>query len=858
MVRYKRIKGGEKNKLSGTPFTREELEKVYDLYIQIDGKGIHENNPKIHLLAEQLTRTIRSVENQLLGYRAVDTGKTGRANYNKLIKVIWDEKTASGLSYSVSAGLKNLIGKQLITDEYVAVFELVKNSFDAHATKVIVSFENLNTKKGKICIKDDCKGMNYQQLKDRWLFVAYSAKKEGTEDEDYRDNLGVKKYYAGAKGVGRFSCDKLGRKLTLITKHDEVNSNTEILVTDWTKFEEDAKARFEDIGVSHKTDNDYSFPFDHGTILEISNLEITWDRKKLLELKKKLEKLILPETKSDVVELADSGRRKFEIILDVPSEMDEDGEESNEISDYYKRVNGTVKNFVFETLKLRTTTIEVNINTDGSEITTELIDRGEPIYRITEKNKFKRLRDISFKVFHMNTASKGMFTRTMGFPIYTYGHVLLYKNGFRIYPFGDFEEDSLGVEIRRSQKEFSRLGTRSITGRIEINGENPDFQESTSRDGGLIENDSYEELKKCYHELLTKFERYVVDVIVWGKDIDIEDLNNSENKDKMNQLIEELTGSTSIIDLWYSQKLIDVLATKQETTARSLLSNLQKVAVESGNENLLDDVVLAQQRLKDLEARAKEAERIAEESESTVEEVTQALEFSEEQRRYLETKDKTISDDARALLHSIKIVTNKIYSNIEITTRKLKEDKLSQKELLERLGTIKLSADKAVKISKLITRADFKGQSEKKTIDIAQYLEEYLYAYGDLFDGDEITFEVARNSSTLIRKISLLDLSIIVDNMIANAEKANATTIRIDFNNVGDSLELLFSDNGIGLDDKYLKTPDIIFSLGITNSDGSGIGLHTVRKMLKLMKAKIEFVDNGSLLEGACFKITFE
>lgn len=859
MARYKRIKGGEKNRLSGTPFNREELEKVYNLYMEIDGKGIHENNPKIHLLAEQLNRTIRSVENQLLGYREVDSGKTGRANYNKLIKIIWDEKTASGLSYSVSSGLKNLIGKQLITDEYVAVFELVKNSFDAHARKVIISFENLNeSNNARIVIKDDGKGMNYQQIKDRWLFVAYSAKNDGTEDDDYRNNLGVKKYYAGAKGVGRFSCDKLGKKLRLITKHDEPNAKVELLDTDWTKFEEDAKAKFEDIGVLHKTNPNYDFPFEHGTILEITDLEINWDRPKLLELKKKLEKLILPEAGTSEKELKDSGRRKFEIILDVPDELGDDGEETDDIQKYYQRVNGSIKNFVFEALKLRTTTIDVKISSDGNEIITELTDRGEPVYKITEHNKFKKLKDIHFKVFHMNTAAKGMFTRIMGFPIYSYGHVLLYKNGFRIYPFGDSEEDVLGVEIRKSQKERSRLGTRSIAGRIEINGENPDFIESTSRDGGLIENDAYKELKACYHELLTKFERYVVDVIIWGKDIDIKDLSESDNKDKMIQLIEELTGSSVIIDLWYSDKLVDILATKQETTARSLLTNLQKVAEESGVAKLLDDVVLAQKRLAELEERAKEAERIAQESENTIEEVTQALDFSEEQRRYLETKDRTISDDARALLHSIKIVANKIYSNIEIVTRKLKEDKLNQKELLERLGTIKLSADKAVKISKLITRADFKGQSEKKTIDIAQYLEEYLYAYEDLFDADEITFEVARNSASLIRKISLLDLSMIFDNMITNSEKAGAETIRIDFSNIDNHLEILFSDDGNGLHAKYLNSPDIIFSLGITTTDGSGIGLHTVRKMLRLMKANIEFVGNGTLLKGACFKIIFE
>ncbi|WP_282015628.1 ATP-binding protein [Marinifilum flexuosum] len=856
MANYIRIKGGEKNELSGVPFTREELEKVFDLYVEIDGKGIHEHNPKIHKLAETLGRTIRSVENQLLGYRAVDTGKTGRANFNKLIKVIWDERTTKGLRYSVSSGLKNLIGKHLITDEYVAIFELVKNSFDAHATKAIITFENIYSKRGKIIIQDDGKGMNFQHLKERWLFVAYSAKKDGSEDEDYRNRLGVKKFYAGAKGVGRFSCDKLGGKLKLITKYDEEYSKTEILNTDWSKFEENAKAKFEDIGVEHRTDPSYNFPFRHGTILEITDLNIEWNRKKLLDLKKKLEKLILPESESGGLELNDAGRRSFEIILDVPEELEEDGDDSEDLIHYYRRVNGKIKNFVFETLKLKTTVIEVNISPNGTEMITKLIDRGEPIYRIVEQNTYNKLKDVSFKVFHMNTVAKGMFTRLMGFSVYSYGHVLLYKNGFRIYPFGESEEDSLGAELRKSHKERSRLGTRSITGRIEIKGENGDFQESTSRDGGLIENEAYYQLKSCYHDLLGKFERYVVDVIVWGKDIDTKDLSN--NKDKILELVEELTGSSLIKNVWYNEKLVDILATKQKNTARSLLGNLQRVAEESGSTKVLDDIILAKKRLKDLEERTEEAERIAEESENAIEEVSQALKFSEQQRRYLESKDRRISDDARSLLHSIKIVTNKIYSNIEITTRKLKDKKLSNKELLERLGIIRSSADKAVKISKLITRANFKGQSEKKTIDIAQYIEEYLFAYGELFEGDEIRFEVERNSSSLVRKINLLEISLVLDNLIANSESAKADTIRVKFSNEDNKLVVLFSDNGIGLGSDYLNNPDVIFRLGITSTDGSGIGLHSVRKMLKLMKGSIEFKGNDVLLKGACFKIIFD
>lgn len=859
MAKYKRIKGGEKNDLSGTPFTKVELENVYDLYIELEGKGIHENNTKIHVLANELNRTIRSVENQLLGFRAVDTGKTGRAHFNKLIKIIWEEKQQ--LHYSVSSGLKDLIGKQLITDEYVAIFELVKNSFDAHATEVIISFENLYSNNCKIIIQDNGKGMNFEHIKQKWLFVAYSAKKDGTEDNDYRSNLGVRKYYAGAKGVGRFSCDKLGQQLKLITKYDEPNAKTEILYTDWTKFEDSSKARFEEIGVKHEAKKGSDFPLIHGTILEITGIdEVKWNRNKILELKKKLEKLILPSAGlDDNIKLHDKERRKFKILINVPDELEEDKKLSNSISDYYKKVNGSVKNFVFEKLGLKTTRIDLTISKDGAEIKTELIDRGRPIYRITERNKYNYLKDISFKIFHMNTSAKGMFTRTMGFSVYSYGHVLLYKNGFRVYPFGEIQDDPLGVQLRKSHKERSRLDTRSISGRIEINGDNPNFIESTSRDGGIIENNAFYELKNCYHNLLSRFENYVVDVISWGKDIDIELLNEQEQKDKMLTLIQELTESNEITELWYSDELIDILSARQETTAKKLLINLQRVAEKTGESALLDDIVLAQKRIKDLEDRTIEAEKIAEESESTIEEVTQALEFSEERRRYIELKDRSISDDARALLHSIKIVTNKIYSNIEITTRKLKEDKLKKKELLERLGIIRSSADKAVKISKLITRADFKGQSEKKTIDIAQYLEEYFTEYGDLFDDEQIKFEVTNeNSASLIRKINVLDLSIAMDNLIANSEKASAKKILINIENENNCLTIIFSDDGNGLDYKYLKTPDIIFQLGITNTNGSGIGLHTVRKMFKLMKAKIEFVGNNINLSGASFKIIFE
>jgi HSP90 family molecular chaperone len=123
------------------------------------------------------------------------------------------------LKFRISSALKNIIGRDLITDDYIAIFELVKNGFDAHANRVDIYFENIYTSNPKIIIVDNGKGMNYDDLINKWLFVAYSAKKEGTEDDsyDYRDSIYSKRFFAGAKGIGRFSCDKLGKVLYLET-----------------------------------------------------------------------------------------------------------------------------------------------------------------------------------------------------------------------------------------------------------------------------------------------------------------------------------------------------------------------------------------------------------------------------------------------------------------------------------------------------------------------------------------------------------------------------------------------------------------------------------------------------------------
>lgn len=75
---------------------------------------------------------------------------------------------SDNLFFSVKTGIKSIVGKDLIIDDNIAVFELVKNSYDAHAKKVIITFC-----KNKIIIADNGKGMSLEDVKSKWLVYVF-------------------------------------------------------------------------------------------------------------------------------------------------------------------------------------------------------------------------------------------------------------------------------------------------------------------------------------------------------------------------------------------------------------------------------------------------------------------------------------------------------------------------------------------------------------------------------------------------------------------------------------------------------------------------------------------------------------
>lgn len=535
--------------------------------------------------------------------------------------MIEDERN---ISFDVKTGMKNIIGRDLITDDYIAIFELVKNSYDAHANTVLITFDD-----DKITITDDGKGMSEWDLRNKWFAVAYSAKQDGTEDDDFRkkshlDNLKSKRFYAGAKGVGRFSCDRLGNNLTLTTAKFDENCVHKISVA-WKEFEKDAKESFQNIKVPYEKLQTYHIQFPNnsvnGTTLEINSLTSKWDEDRIRSLKFSLEKLINPF----------SGEDKFEIEIICKKYKDSDIGKSNR-----NKINGKIKNSILEVLDLKTTQIDIKII--DSKIISKLYDRGTLIYNIEEPNIYSPvITDLKVNLYFLNRSAKIQFGKIMDIEPINYGNVFLFKNGFRVQPYGNLGDDSWGLENRKQQGYNRFLGTRDLFGRVDITTENfSEFKEVSSRDGGLVESLGSKKLMEAFWEkALKRLERYVAGVL-WGeafvkkkyfvndeegyrlreqlgKDKDSEDYSiitsNLGSKIDFVNLIKTLSDDKDITIVEYDKNLVSFVNEQLAVAQPKFIKDLEKIAEKTSDSELLQQIRLTEDSFRKLERERDEAEK---------------------------------------------------------------------------------------------------------------------------------------------------------------------------------------------------------------------------------------------------------
>ncbi len=396
--------------------------------------------------------------------------------------------TTGSTRFRPRARLIRLLGEELISDEVAAVVELVKNAYDADASAVSIRIVNAAIE-GLIEIRDDGAGMSLETLLNAWLEPATSFKRRGGRKR--RTALG--RYPLGEKGVGRFAADKLGAELELVSRsrssRDEVR-----LILSWEAFGD--REYLDEIHNRWESRKPIEFSGrKHGTLLRITRLRTSWGAALVSRIHEGLSRLVSPSARAS----------DFGIVLECPE---------------FPEFHGRVRNRLLETAPYQligSVTADGNFEPHAASTQWSGVDLREHAGDHFRINRGRGLRmpacgpfGISLSVWDLDALGLGgvRMTRALRASLKRSNGISIYRDGFRVAPYGDVDNDWLELNRRRVNNPTLRVSTNQIVGVIEITQDgNPELRDRTSREG-LIEHQALRDLKALAVSALSLLEEY--------------------------------------------------------------------------------------------------------------------------------------------------------------------------------------------------------------------------------------------------------------------------------------------------------------------------------------------------------------
>lgn len=398
------------------------------------------------------------------------------------------------------ARLIRTIGEELISDDKVAIIELVKNSYDAYCTLqneariVDITFNGdvkiradgdwyIDKRTASITIYDEGIGMDFNIIQHAWMEPATNFKK-------LQENQNPNRKYAGEKGIGRFASAKLASKLELVTKQD---GKDEIVVSfDWNDFSNDHDY-LEDIHIDWLVRPAQEIK-RHGTILKLWDLNEDWDQNKIKDLRIALSRLLNP-----IVPAED-----FLINLILPENL--------ELSGLIERP---------ETLNNPNYSIKGVVSANGSPENVVFYSRLKNIEEKLGFNSGFRLKNYSagpfsfeFKIWNRESSELKTLANEMGSLVKNVKDDLdelcgisIYRDNIRVLPYGNKNNDWVRLDLRRVNNPTLRLSNNQIVGYISIGIEsNPLLKDQSNREG-IVESPAFEEIKDYIKLILNEVEQ---------------------------------------------------------------------------------------------------------------------------------------------------------------------------------------------------------------------------------------------------------------------------------------------------------------------------------------------------------------
>jgi signal transduction histidine kinase len=733
------------------------------------------------------------------------------------------------------ARLLTMLGEQLIKNERIALVEIIKNSYDADATWVKVTFQNFKpdysiTKESKILIEDNGTGMTYEIIKKHWLNPATPIK---LKQKKIKSTTEKGRVIQGEKGIGRFALLKLGRSIEIFTRPKKSEKEYAIEY-DFSKFDkefieengkekelyiDDLKVTVQDTKPSKIIKKEIFLKTatkvereDFGTLIEIKNLNDNWTEDVINEIlydTTKLESIFGVKDKSGK-KVRKSG--DFEILFYKDNiykfSSDDDIEKLNILIEN-KAVFQIEKGY-FNAKELKYT---YNLNEKPYEISLEdkhikslrifrkrFGDNGE----ILEKRKIDcGSFEFEFFVFDLGANAKSKYLVDKNDKKLLKKHrIYLYRDGIRVYPYGEPEDDWLRIDTDRgtiSAGEF--LSNDQVVGYINITQkDNPKLKDKTNREGLIDEGNATGDFITLIRIFLsyirlnpyTKYRDKILSV------------------DQLKKLKEKQI-----------EQNIEVLKTQVQDNKKAIITlNL----IEKDYKHERDYLIKRAEVTEDLAGVGLSVE--------------------------------TASHDIMSMMSKILDTLNSLISEM-ISGKNIDKQKM-ELELETMKGMMSFVHDQLKDIQLIFTST----KSRAKNITVKEIFEKIRKIYEKILKKNQITLEIVEEGSPLIAKttdavllqlfLNLFDNSIYWLKQISSKEKK--ILIKLD----GQKGTMIFSDNGPGIDD---DDKNFIFDAFYTTKgeEGRGLGLYIARQLLDRYDYQIDVADtkNNKLLNGANFIVDF-
>lgn len=735
------------------------------------------------------------------------------------------------------ARLLTMLGEQLIKNERIAIVELIKNSYDADSPWVKLSFCNFSSNysvcnDSKIIIEDAGCGMNSDIIFKHWLNPATPEKKMRKLADKAMTPGG--RVLQGEKGIGRFAILKLGRKVTIITR--EKNDPYEYLIHyDFTRYDDDfltedqiSKELFIDdikVKVIKRTPKyfiqrnvDWGGSYlpgpENGTAIIIESLKGSWNENKIRDVSKDL---IYMQSIFDRAGINPA-------LNDVPSCLSFDVKIvvnnvfMNFRDDYIEKlINLLASKSVFRIEKgcfcqrdLSFTFLENSVS--KKIYLNDYLVRGLAVFRsyFGKKGEILSSRTLDcgsfsfeFYVFDFSTQAKPKYLLDSEDKKIIKDHrIYLYRDGIRVYPYGEPTDDWLQIDAYRGTKSAGQfLSNDQVVGYVNITQkDNPNLKDKTNREGLIEEGNATSD----FIALLQIFLAYIRQVTYkkYRDDINEKDVHDIVKTNQVEKHFESLKDAIG-----------------ENSKAQQLLSST---------------LGLYKQETAYLRQRAATTEELA-----------------------------GVGLSVETASHDIMGFMTKVLANIDGIIKDISlGDGINTNELLKELQSIRGGMSFIEAQLKDIQLLFKSSKQRRRLIHVSEIIDKVEFLYRRLLKKEKISFSVHKNGSPLIAKTTdavLLQLFLnLFDNAVYWLQTVDIDDKKIEIFLDGNKGQLIFSDNGPGVSE---DTAPYIFEAFYSGKgeDGRGLGLYIARQLLERNDYEIELADISAekKLPGANFVVSF-